>query len=92
VRFQCANRKIIFLDAGTYIVTDTLTIPAGTRVVGEAWSVIAGRGPAFQDQHNPRVVVRVGEKGSTGVAEISDIIFSTVGPGESAVHFDTFTP
>ncbi|KAF7338697.1 Glucan 1,3-beta-glucosidase [Mycena venus] len=77
--------KIIFFDAGTYIVTSTITIPAGARVVGEAWSVISGFGPAFQDQNNPQVVVRVGEPGSRGVVEITDIIFSTVGPAPGAI-------
>lgn len=78
---QFAGGKIIFFDAGTYIVTSTLTIPAGTRLVGEAWSVIAGSGSKFQDQNNPQVVVKVGEENSQGVVEITDIIFSTVGPG-----------
>ncbi len=45
-------------------------------MVGEAWSVIAGKGSAFQDQSNPQVVVRVGAQGSQGTVEISDIIFS----------------
>ncbi|KAJ7739709.1 glycoside hydrolase family 55 protein [Mycena maculata] len=76
-----AGCKIIFFDAGTYIVTSTITIPAGSRIVGEAWSVISGKGAAFQDQNNPQVVVRVGEPGSEGIVEITDLIFSTVGPG-----------
>ena len=50
-------------------------------MVGEAWTVISGKGPAFQDVNNPQVVVRVGAPGSVGVIEITDIIFSTVGPG-----------
>jgi glucan 1,3-beta-glucosidase len=70
------------LDAGYYIVTSTVTIPAGTRLVGEAWSVLAGKGPAFQDQDNPQVVFKVGEEGSQGITEITDIVFSTVGPGD----------
>lgn len=78
---QYAGCKIVFFDAGTYVVTETLTIPAGTRVVGEAWSVIAGSGRHFQDAANPQVVVRVGEPGSQGVLEITDMIFSTIGPG-----------
>ncbi|KAF8960770.1 pectate lyase superfamily protein-domain-containing protein [Flammula alnicola] len=36
--------NIIFFDAGTYVVTNTVTIPAGTQMVGEAWTVLAGRG------------------------------------------------
>ena len=49
-------------------------------MVGEAWSVIAGRGSRFSDQNNPRVVFQVGKPGEVGVVEITDIIFSTVGP------------
>ncbi|KAF4609561.1 hypothetical protein D9613_012297 [Agrocybe pediades] len=79
--------KIIFLDAGFYIVSSTLTIPAGTRLVGEAWSVIAGKGQAFQDQKHPQVVVRIGEKGGhiPGPTEITDIVFTTVGPAAGAI-------
>ena len=83
---QFAPWKIIFLDAGFYIVTKTLTIPAGTRLVGEGWSVIAGKGPKFQDQNKPRAVVSVGEKGSEeGATEITDVVFTTVGPTPGAI-------
>jgi glucan 1,3-beta-glucosidase len=80
-----AGCKIIFFDAGTYIVTSTIQIPAGTQIVGEAWSVIAGKGAAFQNVNSPIPVVQVGAPGSSGVAEISDIIFSTVGPAGGAI-------
>lgn len=80
--FQFAGCKIIFFDAGYYIVTDTVFIPPGTRMVGEAWTVLAGKGPKFQKQREPRVVFQVGKPGDVGIVEISDIIFSTVGPGK----------
>ncbi|KAJ6514576.1 exo-beta-1,3-glucanase [Mycena vulgaris] len=80
-----AGCKIIFFDAGTYVVTSTLTIPAGTQIVGEAWSVIAGKGAAFQDVNNPQPVVQVGAPGSSGLIEITDIIFSTIGPAAGAI-------
>ncbi|KAG2004817.1 hypothetical protein CC2G_003334 [Coprinopsis cinerea AmutBmut pab1-1] len=80
-----ANCKILFFDAGHYIITDTVLIPPGTRMVGEAWTVLAVRGPNFQDQHNPRVGFRVGNRGDVGVAEITDIVFSTVGPTPGAI-------
>ena len=76
-----AGCKIIFFDAGTYYITNTLKIPAGSQVVGEGWSVIMGGGSAFQDQSNPRVMVRVGNEGDEGIVEITDIIFATRGPG-----------
>ncbi|KAF7322587.1 hypothetical protein HMN09_00037200 [Mycena chlorophos] len=80
-----AGSKIVFVDAGTYIVTSTLVIPVNSRIVGEAWSVIAGSGAAFQDLENPKVVVQVGQPGDTGVVEITDIIFSTIGPAPGAI-------
>ena len=79
-RRKFAGCKIIFIDAGTYLVTDTLKIPAGVRVFGEAWAVIAGTGSKFDDVHHPRVVVQVGNPGSEGIAEIGGVIFSTRGP------------
>ena len=75
-----AGCKIVFIDAGTYLVTDTLKIPGGVRVFGEAWAVIAGTGSKFDDIDNPRVVVQVGDPGSEGTAEIGGVIFSTRGP------------
>lgn len=83
MRLQYAGCKIIFFDAGVYYITETLTIPAGTRLVGEAWTVIIGGGKAFSKQSDPTVMVRVGEPGSVGTVEITDIIFSTRGPGVS---------
>ncbi|KAH9901618.1 exo-beta-1,3-glucanase [Cubamyces lactineus] len=82
---QFSGCKIIFIDAGTYLISSTLTIPAGTQIVGEAWSVIMGGGPAFQDQNNPTVMVRVGAAGDEGIVEISDIIFATLGPAAGAI-------
>ena len=75
--------KIIFVDHGTYLITDTLTIPPGTQIVGEVWSVIMGAGSRFRDQNNPHVMVRVGEDGDVGNVEITDIMFATQGPSES---------
>ena len=50
-------------------------------IVGEAWSVIAGTGPFFRDVNNPQPVVRVGAPNSQDLVEITDIIFTTIGPG-----------
>lgn len=37
-----AYRKVTYLPAGTYIVTDTIHVPVGSRIVGEVWSTIMG--------------------------------------------------
>jgi hypothetical protein len=44
-----------------------------------------GKGDKFSDQTDPQVVVQVGEESSEGIMEISDIIFSTVGPTAGAI-------
>lgn len=80
-----AGCKIIFFDAGTYVVSSTITFPAGSRTVGEGWSVIAGKGAAFQNPSHPKPVVSVGSKGSKGIVEITDMIFTTVGPAPGAI-------
>ncbi|PGH12173.1 hypothetical protein AJ79_04468 [Helicocarpus griseus UAMH5409] len=77
--------QIIFVDAGSYILTDTITIPAGARIVGEAWSQLVAQGSNFQDQNAPRPLVRVGQPGDTGDVEIQDILFTTKGPTAGAV-------
>jgi glucan 1,3-beta-glucosidase len=63
-------------------VTNTITIPAGTQIVGEAWSVVMAGGTAFSDENNPRPVIKAGAANSEGVLEISDMLFTTSGPGE----------
>jgi glucan 1,3-beta-glucosidase len=84
---QFAGCKIIYFDAGTYIITSTITIPTGTQVVGELWTVIMGQGYSFADPYHPVPVIRVGERCSRGVLEISDMVFSTRGSGRFWVPF-----
>ncbi|KAH7099919.1 glucan 1,3-beta-glucosidase [Auriculariales sp. MPI-PUGE-AT-0066] len=91
---QYAGCKIIFFDHGTYLVNSTITIPAGTQIIGEAWSQIMGYGSAFQSATSPQVVVRVGDAGSTGVVEITDMLFTTRGPtpGATIVEWNVHDP
>jgi len=59
-------------------------------MVGEAWTVLSGRGAAFQDQNNPQPVFRVGTPGSQGIMEITDFVFTTIGPSEYLIQFVLF--
>ncbi|CEL56403.1 Glucan 1,3-beta-glucosidase OS=Cochliobolus carbonum GN=EXG1 PE=1 SV=1 [Rhizoctonia solani AG-1 IB] len=68
--------KIIYFDAGTYYVTDTIKIPEGTIIVGEIWSVIIGGGKKFADQKNPRAVIDVGKVGDNKPVQISNMVLS----------------
>jgi hypothetical protein len=73
---NAANCKISYFPYGVYIVKDTLVVPKGSRIMGEAWAVISGAGDAFKDANNPKPVVQVGQDGDVGVAEIQDMRFS----------------
>ncbi|KAL2176487.1 pectin lyase fold/virulence factor [Thermothelomyces heterothallicus CBS 202.75] len=83
-----AGSKIIFVDAGSYILTDTITIPAGARIVGEAWSQLVASGNNFGDASNPRPLVRVGKRGDVGSVEIQDLLFTSKGPTPGAVFVE----
>jgi hypothetical protein len=41
--------KILFVDAGTYILTSTVIVPPGSKIVGETWSQLAASGSFFSD-------------------------------------------
>ncbi|KAH7333308.1 exo-1,3-beta-D-glucanase [Rhexocercosporidium sp. MPI-PUGE-AT-0058] len=77
-----ANRPL-YIPMGSYLVTDTINasiVPVGSRLVGQCWSQIVAQGANFADPLNPRVMVRVGQEGDTGVMEIQDLLFTTKGP------------
>ncbi|KYK61874.1 Pectin lyase fold/virulence factor [Drechmeria coniospora] len=77
--------SILFVDAGTYILTSTVIIPSGAKIVGETWSQLAASGPFFSDASNPKVMIQVGEQGQTGTVEMQDLIFTTRGPTAGAI-------
>lgn len=72
--------KILFVDAGSYILTSTIIIPDGAKIVGETWSQLVASGSYFQDASNPKVLVRVGLDGNVGNVEMQDLLFTTRGP------------
>ncbi|KKA30509.1 hypothetical protein TD95_002078 [Thielaviopsis punctulata] len=96
--FSAAARRqgyVAFVDAGTYIVTDTVFIPPGTKIVGEALaSIIMASGPKFHDINNPYVVIKVGDAGQTGRIEWSDMIVSTRGAcaGAKLIEYNLYSP
>lgn len=84
--YTAANNLVAYIDAGIYIVTDTVFIPPNAQIVGEALaSLIMATGPKFQDMTKPRAVVQVGRPGDIGQVEWSDTIISTRGPAAGAV-------
>jgi hypothetical protein len=76
---------IVYIPFGVYLVRDTVVIPVGSRIIGQAWPQIMGTGPKFADMNHPRTVVKVGEPGTSGVIEIQSMMFTVKGPTAGAV-------
>ena len=77
--------QVIFVPYGVYVLHDTLHIPTGTLMVGEAQPIFVGTGPKFQDAKNPCPVIRVGYAGERGELLIADMVFSTRGNAAGAI-------
>lgn len=71
--------QVLFVDAGSYILTSTVTVPAGSKIVGETWSQLVASGAYFEDASNPQVMLQVGKKGDVGDVEMQDLLFTTRG-------------
>ena len=87
--YQAAfQHKILFLDAGDYLVTSTVYFPANSKVVGEAFPVILGSGPFFSNAKSPQPVVQMGRLGERGSVEFSDVIVSGQGAVAGAIFIE----
>lgn len=86
---RAANeQKILYIDHGDYLVSSTLYIPAGSKIVGETYSVILSYGPYFDDMENPKPVIQIGARGEAGSIEWSDTVISTQGRQRGAIMFE----
>lgn len=99
--------KIAYLPYGIYKTESTITIPSGTRLVGNGWSTISGAGSAFMDESNPQPVVKIGNSGDVGTVDIQDMRFTVMeqlpgaiilevnmagsNPGDVAIHNSLIT-
>lgn len=78
--------NVIYFDHGHYLVTDTITVPVNTKVVGEAWAVImAGGSSKWKDPNNPAPVLKIGNPGDQGLVELSELLLQTQGPQPGAI-------
>jgi hypothetical protein len=80
------EKRILFVDAGFYKVTNTIYVPPGSKIVGEALaSVILSSGTFFNDINRPQPVVKVALPGEQGAVEWSDMFVSTQGQQQGAI-------
>ena len=85
INTAASQRRILFVDAGAYVVTSTVYIPAGSRIVGESYPTIYGSGTLFSEAKNPKPVVQVGKSGEKGTVEWSDVIVTGRGATAGAI-------
>lgn len=71
-----AHCKITFFPHGAYLVTKTIYVPPGSRIVGQVWSAITASGKFFADDSNPQPMFQVGKPGEIGLVEVSDMLFT----------------
>lgn len=85
-----ARNKVTYFPHGVYLVSSTITVPVGSRLVGEVWSVISGIGSNFFNAADPKPVLRIGAKGTIGKAELTDLVITIHGvlPGAILVEIN----
>ncbi|KAH7305819.1 pectate lyase superfamily protein-domain-containing protein, partial [Stachybotrys elegans] len=76
---------IVYIPFGVYLIQDTIDIPVGSRIIGQAWAQIMATGSKFSNALQPRVAVRVGLPNQVGVVEIQSLIFTVKGATAGAV-------
>jgi glucan 1,3-beta-glucosidase len=89
-----ASGKVVYIDYGLYLITSTLKIPPGSRIVGETWPVIMASGSYFGDINNPQVAVQIGTSGQSGTVALSDFIVAGKGavPGATMIEYNLVSP
>jgi len=60
--------------SGSYVISNTLNIPAGTDIIGEMWSQILVKGSVFNDVNNPHVALKFGNAGDIGTLRVTDMV------------------
>ncbi|KAL9612606.1 MAG: hypothetical protein Q9167_002812 [Letrouitia subvulpina] len=77
--------KVVYFPAGTYMVTDSVIIPPGSRIIGDAFAsaISAASSSKFFNPNAPTAMVKLGNPGDVGIGQIVDMLFtvSDVFPG-----------
>jgi glucan 1,3-beta-glucosidase len=79
--------QVVYIDHGAYVISDTIFVPAGRKIMGEGWPkiMVLGASPTFSDRYNPKPAFQVGNPGDVGSVEMQDIVFETRGPAPGAI-------
>jgi hypothetical protein len=79
---------VVYIPFGVYVIKDTVEIPVGSRVIGQAWPQIMATGSKFANMQKPHVAVRVGQPGQAGAVEIQSMMLTVKGTTAGAVMME----
>nr|OQO20319.1 hypothetical protein B0A51_12479 [Rachicladosporium sp. CCFEE 5018] len=68
-----AQNKVLYVDHGDYLVTSTIYVPSGSKIVGESYSVILSSGSFFNSVNKPQLLFRLARTGN--LAASSGVIY-----------------
>ncbi|CAK7200150.1 hypothetical protein SEUCBS139899_002840 [Sporothrix eucalyptigena] len=68
--------KIVYFPYGIYLLGDTVVVPPGSRLVGEAFTQLSATGSRFKDARHLRPMLQIGKPGDIGVAQLQDFVFT----------------
>ncbi|KAH7071790.1 LysM domain-containing protein [Paraphoma chrysanthemicola] len=87
--YAADHSMLLYIPAGTYMISGPLNIPSGCRIMGEAWSQLMAYGSAFADENNPTAMITVGS-GEKGTVEMQNLMFTSRGalPGLVLVQWN----
>ncbi|KAK6507602.1 hypothetical protein TWF481_006029 [Arthrobotrys musiformis] len=87
LNLAASSNRPIFVDYGIYLVSRTLKIHPGTRIIGEVWPKFMASGAYFTNAKNPHPVFQIGAPGQTGRVEIQDILVTAKAGSAGAISF-----
>lgn len=80
-----AAGKVVYIDYGLYLITKTISIPPGAKIVGESYPVLMASGSAFTNINSPQVMLQIGTAGQAGSVELSDFVVAGQGATAGAI-------
>ncbi|KAI1322736.1 glycoside hydrolase family 55 protein [Xylariaceae sp. FL0255] len=95
INSAASGGKVVFLDYGLYVITDTISVPDGTKIIGEGYPVLMASGSKFGDITSPVPMLQVGAtSGASGTVWFSDFVVGTKGsaPGAVLIEWNLASP
>ncbi|KAK6210577.1 hypothetical protein LQW54_006060 [Pestalotiopsis sp. IQ-011] len=95
INSAASSGKVVFIDYGLYRLTSPISIPAGSKIVGEGYPVLMATGSYWSNINSPKPVLQVGStSGQSGQVEMSDFVVGTQGsvPGAVLIEWNLASP